>query len=114
MGAEKLYRVELFLQGEGWQPYDAVLNHSGVVDSYDDGLKLGLFAILKCMEKHPDKARYGSRRGDVVALRIVETDSGKAQPIPDEAARLDWRDHKHKFFKRGNAYTLYKSWSWPD
>jgi len=111
---EGIYVVELFAQGKGWKPYHTMFSHTGFVKSFDDALRLGLYAILQKMQESKDASRYGSRVGDVVAMKITAADSGQVQQIPPEAKALDWKEHKHRFFKRGNVFTLYKSWSWPD
>jgi len=110
----KLYLVELFVQGEGWKPFRPAEAHRGVVNSYDDAVRLGLYAILKRIEDSEDRKKYGSRAGDIVGVRITETSEGQPAPLPYEAKNIQWNDHKWKFFRRGNVLMLYKSWSWPD
>jgi len=101
--------VEVFVQGRGWTPLRQVFRHSGVVASFDEALSLGCMVVLKSVEQTSRAA--GASAGDVVGFRVMEV-SDEPDPLPPEAVK--WEYVRHRFFRRGSAYFLYKSWSWPD
>ncbi|MEM1964053.1 MAG: hypothetical protein QW094_06255 [Candidatus Caldarchaeum sp.] len=101
--------VEVFVQGRGWTPLRQVFRHSGVVASFDEALSLGCMVVLKSVEQVSRTA--GASAGDVVGFRVMEV-SDEPDPLPHEAVK--WEYVRHRFFRRGSAYFLYKSWSWPD
>jgi hypothetical protein len=101
--------VEVFVQGRGWTPLRQVFRHSGVVASFDEALSLGCMVVLKSVEQVSRTA--GASAGDVVGFRVNEV-SDEPDPLPPEAVK--WEYVRHRFFRRGSAYFLYKSWSWPD
>ncbi len=107
----KAYSVKLFVQGRGWRELREIYSHSGVLASFEEARKLALHVILDMMKKatHP----YGSKEGDVVGFMIIDAEDEPEQ-LPQNAKETKWEDHKHRFFKRGAAYMMYKSWSWPD
>ncbi|HID05303.1 MAG TPA: hypothetical protein EYP20_05810 [Aigarchaeota archaeon] len=107
----KSYHVHLFVQGRGWRVLREVYSHSGVLASFEEARKLALYVILVMMKRagHP----YGSREGDVVGFRVEDSEE-EPEHLPEEARQVDWEEHKHRFFKRGEAYMMYKTWSWPD
>jgi hypothetical protein len=98
-----VYRIEVFIQGHGWLGLDIV------VSDFWEALDVGASTVINDYLKNPD--RHGSKAGDVVGFRIVETN---AQPTPTRVQSIKWSEVSHRFFKRGNAYFLYKTWSWPD
>ncbi|MEM0349892.1 MAG: hypothetical protein QXD24_06920 [Candidatus Caldarchaeum sp.] len=101
--------VEVFVQGRGWTPLRQVFGHSGVVEGFDEALSLGCSVVLKSVERASRAA--GASTGDVVGFRVREV-SSEPEPLPPDAVK--WDDVRHRFFRRGSAYLLYKSWSWPD
>ena len=110
---EQAYRVELFIQGRGWRNVGELYPHSGVVKTREEALKLGLYLILKKMQEREGEP-YGATEGDIVGIKITEEQNQKPEKIPEEAEKIEWNDHKHRFYNRGKAYMLYKTWSWPD
>ena len=109
----KAYIVELFIQGQGWKKVHEIYPHKGIVETYEDALKLGLYLILEKMKEKENKT-YGTSQGDIVGIKITETENQKPEEIPEEAKKIKWKEHKHKFYNRGKAHMLYKTWSWPD
>ncbi len=96
------YNVDVFIQGVGWRKL-------GVFKCFDEALDTGATAVVRDYKTDPE--RHGSRVGDVVGFRVTLSDS-QPESLPDRSVR--WRDVSHRFFRRGNAYFLYKTWSWPD
>jgi len=107
-----LYRIEVFVQGRGWRPLTEVHRYGGPTSSYQDAVKLALAAILDRMGHAGEN--YGSKLGDLVGFRISETHEGVAQELPPESLTIEWDNYKHLFYRRGDVFILYKSWSWPD
>ncbi|MCS6769988.1 MAG: hypothetical protein NZ570_06100 [Candidatus Caldarchaeum sp.] len=103
------YRVLLFVQGRGWVPLSEITGRSDVVETEETGLKLGCTTVLKSMER--THKPLGSSSGDLVGFKLENVED---KPQPADEALLDWRRHSHFFYRRGNAYMLYKTWSWPD
>ncbi len=57
---------------------------------------------------------YGSREGDVVGFRVRPTEKSDCTGRPSTGPTVRFREVAHRFFRRGDAYVLYKTWSWPD
>ncbi|MCS7145845.1 MAG: hypothetical protein RMJ28_04840 [Nitrososphaerota archaeon] len=105
------YVLEFFVQGRGWVG-QVELGLSGGLETQEEAENIAAHLIDSRMKKasHP----YGSRIGDVVGFRIVEKETPeRMRPSPD-ALRFRFSEVKHRFYKRGEAYMLYKYWSWPD
>jgi len=98
-----VYKVDVFIQGLGWKSLDIAVNE------FEEALDVGASAVFKDYVKNPD--RHGSKAGDVVGFRIVVSESS---PTKSADRSVKWREVCHRFFRRGNAYFLYKTWSWPD
>jgi len=107
------YKIHLFIQGRGWTELNKVYQHTGIVAEYEEALKLATYIITNKIQNHPEPHKYGAKIGDITGIKITETNQ-KPQKIPKEAEKINWQDHKHKFHKKENTYTLYKTWSWPD
>ena len=107
-----LYRIEVFVQGHGWTPLAEIYHYGGPTSSYEDAVKLALSAILDRMSRGGEN--YGSKLGDLVGFRILETNEEVVSKPPPTTAEIVWDNYKHLFYRRGDAYMLYKSWSWPD
>ncbi|MEM1950179.1 MAG: hypothetical protein QXO30_03695 [Candidatus Caldarchaeum sp.] len=104
------FRVMLFVQGRGWVSLHELTGHSDVVDSRETGLMLGCTLVLEKLSK--SQKPLGSSEGDWVGFRLDYVDDEEPRPV--ERPLLDWVGHRHFFFKRDDAYFLYKTWSWPD
>jgi len=102
------FKVYVFVQGKGWRPINEYTDHKGVVASKNDALDLGASTIIERVEGCGDA--YGRSEGDLVGFRVEETNEQ-----PEYYQKKDvWMRFSHRFFKRGEAYMLYKTWSWPD
>ncbi len=106
-----LYAIEFFVQGRGWVRQEE-LGLRGGVPTKEDAENLAAHVIDEKMRgaKHP----YGSRLGDLVGFKIVETEGAERMALTSEASQFRFDEIKHRFYKRGEAYMLYKFWSWPD
>jgi hypothetical protein len=102
------YKVYVFVQGKGWRPINEYTAHRGVVASETDALNLGVSAVMERVMV--GKGVYGNREGDLVGFRVEGTDE---HPTPCQKTGV-WERYRHRFYKRGKAYMLYKTWSWPD
>lgn len=107
-----MYRVEVFVQGRGWRPLAEVYQYGGPASSYQEAVKLALTAILDRIRNSGEN--YGSKLGDLVGFRISKAGEGEPVKLPPESMAVEWENHKHLFYRRGDAFMLYKSWSWPD
>jgi len=106
-----VYVIEFFIQGRGWVGQEE-LGIRGGHASREDAEDFAARVIEEMMGRadHP----YGSRRGDIVGFRVIESmGSEEAEPRPAPAG-FRFSDVRHRYFKRGEAYMLYKYWSWPD
>ncbi|MDW8084412.1 MAG: hypothetical protein RMI49_04360 [Candidatus Caldarchaeum sp.] len=103
------WKVLVFRQGLGWDSLSKVLPHTGVVETFEQALNLGATAVINNIEK--SQKPMGSSLGDVVGFRIIPAEE-KQQDLPPET--VDWNTVKHRFFRRGDSFLLYKTWSWPD
>ena len=106
------YAVELFVQGRGWRPWRDVTGEDALFTTEQEAMDAAASLIVASISSsgHP----YGSREGDVVGFRVrpagdVGCDRTASTPRP-----VRFRDVSHRFFRRGDAYVLYKTWSWPD
>lgn len=93
----------------GWVSLSDVYRHSGVVETFEQALQLGATVVLLDVAKSQRPA--GSIYGDVVGFRILFTDE-RHEPLP--TGTVEWNNVKHRFFRRGDSFLLYKTWSWPD
>lgn len=107
-----MYRIEFFVQGRGWVSMSELLGWEGGIEGRDEALNAAAYVIERQMRS--SGAPHGSRIGDIVGFRLIET--GPADPLepPAEARSFIFSEVKHRYFRRGDAYMLYKSWSWPD
>jgi hypothetical protein len=106
-----LYVIEFFVQGRGWVGQEE-FGLSGGLSTREEAENVASYLIDTMMKSatHP----YGSRIGDVVGFRIIESEGVERMTPRPEASRFRFSEVKHRFFKRGEAYILYKYWSWPD
>jgi hypothetical protein len=104
------YIIEFFVQGRGWVRQEE-LGHRGTLATREEAENYAAYVIDKMMggAKHP----YGSRIGDIVGFRILEGHEEVTQ-VTGEATGFRFEEVKHRYFRRGEAYMLYKYWSWPD
>ncbi|MEM0441374.1 MAG: hypothetical protein QXF45_03545 [Candidatus Caldarchaeum sp.] len=103
------WKVLVFRQGLGWESLSTIFPHSGVVHNFQDAVTLGATVVIRELNKAVKP--HGSSFGDVVGFRIISSNEN-SQPLPHDT--VNWEDVRHRFFKRGDSYILYKSWSWPD
>lgn len=105
------YGLEFFVQGKGWVDSRALLPQRIIFKEYDDALNFAASLIegRRMVSEEP----YGSRAGDVVGFRVVRSDDECSDQVP-AAHSVTFSEVRHRFFRRGHAYILYKSWSWPD
>jgi hypothetical protein len=106
------FAVELFVQGKGWRVWGEVTGEDGFFSSPEEAMDYAASLIFSAVasSSHP----YGSREGDVVGFRVVRAEKGGCGERPSVGPSVRFRDVAHRFFKRGDAYVLYKTWSWPD
>lgn len=106
-----LYVIEFFVQGRGWVGQEE-LGLRGGLSSREEAENLAAYVVDSKMSnaRHP----YGSRLGDIVGFRILETQNVEKTALSPEASNFRFSEIKHRFYKRGEAYMLYKYWSWPD
>jgi hypothetical protein len=104
------YALEFFVQGRGWVRQEEI-GYRGTLSSRGDAEDFAAHIIDKMMRasSHP----YGSRLGDIVGFRVIEGE-GDLMELSGEAAAFKFDEVKHRFYRRGDAYMLYKYWSWPD
>ncbi|MCS7126788.1 MAG: hypothetical protein NZ953_00125 [Thaumarchaeota archaeon] len=104
------YRVLLFVQGKGWVPGG---ERAGVPECFREReAAVDYAAWLIVSAARSSQWPYGSRAGDFVAFKVVEEEgecSAEDMKAPETFSEL-----RHHFFRRGEVYSLYKSWSWPD
>lgn len=105
------FALEFFVQGRGWVG-QSELGLEGGLASREEAENLAAYVIDSRMRvaDHP----YGSRIGDIVGFRIVEIGETARIQLSPEALNFKFSEVKHRFYKRGDAYMLYKYWSWPD
>jgi hypothetical protein len=106
------FAVELFVQGKGWRGWGEVTGEEVLFSSQEEAMDHAASLIFSAMSSssHP----YGSREGDVVGFRVRRTEEGGCGERPSSGPAVRFRDVAHRFFRRGDAYVLYKTWSWPD
>ncbi|GBC71714.1 hypothetical protein HRbin02_01502 [Candidatus Calditenuaceae archaeon HR02] len=106
-----LYVIEFFVQGRGWVAQEE-LGLSGGLQTREEAENVASYLIDTRMRNaaHP----YGSKIGDIIGFKIVEVEGAERMNPSPEAWRFRFSEVKHRFFKRGEAYILYKYWSWPD
>ncbi|MDW8063268.1 MAG: hypothetical protein RMI43_03775 [Candidatus Caldarchaeum sp.] len=103
------WKVLVFRQGLGWDEISKVISHTGVVETFEQALDLGATAVIRNLEKTVKPA--GSSFGDPVGFRVTSSDASP-QPLPLNT--VNWQEVRHRFFRRGDSFLLYKTWSWPD
>ncbi|MEM4356081.1 MAG: hypothetical protein QW082_07475 [Nitrososphaerota archaeon] len=110
-GSMRLYVLEFFVQGRGWVRQEE-LGMRGGLATREEAENIAAHLIDQGIRSasHP----YGSRIGDVVGFRIMEAEGVEKMAPSAEASNFRFSDVKHRFFRRGEAYMLYKYWSWPD
>jgi|GEM_PF-534634 hypothetical protein len=106
------FAVELFVQGRGWRRWSEVTGEGLLFSSPEEAMDAAASLIFSSMSSssHP----YGSREGDVVGFRVRPAGEGDCSERPATEPTVRFREVAHRFFKRGDAYVLYKTWSWPD
>lgn len=106
------FAVELFVQGRGWRAWREVTGEDALFPSEEEAADMAASLIVSAISssKHP----YGSREGDVVGFRVRPVGEGGCGQVPAARPSVRFREVSHRFFRRGDAYVLYKTWSWPD
>ncbi len=80
--------------------------------SEEEAMDAAASLIISAVSSSPHP--YGSREGDVVGFRVRRAGEGECSRRTSTAPAVRFRDVSHRFFRRGDAYVLYKTWSWPD
>ncbi|MEN3047831.1 MAG: hypothetical protein ABDH63_03510 [Candidatus Caldarchaeales archaeon] len=104
------YRVLLFVQGKGWVSGSEHASMPECFGEREAAVNHAAWLIVSAVKA--SEWPYGSRAGDFVAFRVVE-EEGECGEAADSAPRT-FSELRHHFFRRGDVYSLYKSWSWPD
>jgi len=107
-----MYRIEFFVQGRGWVPMSELLGWRGGIEGKEESLNAAAYVIDRQMKNN--ESPHGSRIGDIVGFRLRDAASEEPLQLDEEAKHFNFHLVKHRYFKRGDAYMLYKSWSWPD
>ncbi|MCS7094814.1 MAG: hypothetical protein NZ988_03270 [Thaumarchaeota archaeon] len=104
------YRIILFVQGRGWVPSDEVSDLPRCFADRESAVDHAASLIASAISSA--SWPYGSRAGDVVAFKVTEEEGVCEEQAPRTPYRFS--DLRYRFFRRGEVYSLYKSWSWPD
>ncbi|MCS7117858.1 MAG: hypothetical protein NZ957_03630 [Thaumarchaeota archaeon] len=104
------YRVYLFVQGRGWVPSYEVTDLPRCFPDRESALDHAASFIASAASSA--SWPYGSRAGDAVAFKVTEEDGACEGRVP--RAPRTFSELRYRFFRRGEVYALYKSWSWPD